>query len=139
MYRYIYLRHFVKHLRLAQCCKSTTLQLKKKIENKNQSKKQEKWRANDGRSVCWEEITALPALRYSRGENLIVKVFLGSLRAQYRWSILPLYWCITSFTTGEAKSPAARLHHRYMKSSILGGISHTFHHCYSISLSSLRS
>lgn len=49
MYGDIYLSHFAKHLRLAQCCKSTTLQLK--LENKSQSKKQEKLRANDGRRV----------------------------------------------------------------------------------------
>lgn len=73
-----------------------------------------------------------------QGQNLIVKVFLSPLRAQYRWSV-SLFWCITSFTAVEAKSPAARWHHRYMKSSVLSGISHTFHHCYSISLSSLSS
>ena len=65
MYGDIYLSHFAKHLRLAQCCKSTTLQLK--LENKNQSKKQEKLRANDGRRVWWEDVTDLPALWESVG------------------------------------------------------------------------
>lgn len=81
--------------------------------------------------MWWEDVTDLPA--ESVGKIWLWGKFPQSHRPVWWSKYHFLIWVTSLYLQFDSKSPAARWHHRYKKSSVLSGISHTFHHCYSIS------